>query len=260
MDYQTVIVERKDQVGLITLNRPENLNTFSLQLAIELNSALKELDQDTMVRVVVIKAAGKAFCAGIDVSELAGKSVVEIRDWVRAEDEHNLTIANMKKPVIASVQGAAVANGCGLVAACDLAIASEEAKFGTTGIRIGLFCCAPGYQVLASVGRKRAMEMVLTGDIIPAVEAERIGLVNKVVPPEKLEEATMELAEKLAAKSPVALQMGKAAFYKMQSMGYEAAMDYLSNTFALLSATDDAHEGVEAFLNKRAPQFKEKLV
>jgi len=110
------------------------------------------------------------------------------------------------------------------------------------------------------VGRKRAMEMVLTGDIIPAVEAERIGLVNKVVPSEKLEEATMELAEKLAAKSPVALQMGKAAVYKMQSMGYEAAMDYLSNTFALLSATDDAHEGVEAFLNKRAPQFKEKLV
>jgi len=259
MDYQTVIAERKDQVGIITLNRPENLNTFNRQLAIDLNGALKELEQDTRVRVVTIKAAGKAFCAGIDVSELAGKSVVEIRDWVRAEDEHNLTIANMKKPVIASVQGAAVANGCGLVAACDLAIASEEAKFGTTGIRIGLFCFAPGYQVLASVGRKRAMEMVLTGDIIPAVEAERIGLVNKVVPPEKLEEATTELAEKLATKSPVALQMGKTAFYKMQSMGYEAAMDYLSNTFALLSATDDAHEGVEAFLNKRAPQFKEQL-
>jgi enoyl-CoA hydratase/carnithine racemase len=260
MDYETVIVERKEQVGLITLNRPEKLNTFSLQLATDLNSALKELDQDTMVRVVIIKAAGKAFCAGIDVSELAGKSVVGIRDWVRAEDEHNLTIANMKKPVIASVQGAAVANGCGLVAACDLAIASEEAKFGTTGIRIGLFCLAPGYQVLASVGRKRAMEMVLTGDIISAVEAERIGLVNKVVPPEKLEEVTMELAEKLATKSPVALQMGKTAFYKMQSMGYEAAMAYLSGTFALLCATDDAHEGVEAFLNKRAPQFKEQLV
>ena len=260
MNFETIIVEKRDGIGQITLNRPDKLNTFSWQLAKELNSALKQLDSDAEVRVVVIKANGKAFSAGIDVSELAGKSVVEIRGWVRAMDEHNITIANMKKPVIASVQGVAAANGCGLVATCDMAIASEEARFGTTGINVGLFCFAPGYQVLASVGKKRAMEMVLTGKVISAAESEKIGLINKVVPADKLQEETMELAIQLASKSPVALQMGKTALYKMQSMGYESAMAYLSDTFALLSSTEDAHEGVEAFLKKRAPSWKETLI
>jgi len=260
MNFEAIIVEKRDGIGQITLNRPDKLNTFSCQLAKELNSALKQLDSDAEVRVVVIKANGRAFSAGIDVSELAGKSVVEIRGWVRAMDEHNITIANMKKPVIASVQGAAVANGCGLVAACDMAIASEGAKFGTTGINVGLFCFAPGYQVLASIGKKRAMEMVLTGKVISAAESEKIGLINKVVPADKLQEETMELARQLASKSPVALQIGKTAFCKMQSMGYESAMAYLSETFTLLFSTEDAQEGVKAFLEKRAPSWKETLI
>ena len=259
MENQTVIVERKERIGLITLNRPEQLNTFSTQLAQELNNALRELDQDGKIRVVIIKAVGRAFCAGIDLTELAGKNIVEIRSWVKAMDEHNTTITNMKKPVIAAVHGIAVANGVGLVGACDLAIASEDARFGTTAINIGLFCFAPGFQVLGSVGRKRALERVLTGEIIPADEAERISLVNKVVPREKLEEATMELAEKLASKSPIALQMGKTAFYKTLSMGYEEALAYLSETFALLCDTEDAREGVNAFLSKRTPpEWKER--
>lgn len=256
MEYQTVIVERRNHIGLITLNRPEQLNSFSLQLASELNNALRGLDEDPQIRVIIIKAAGRAFCAGIDVSELTGKNIMEIRNWIKAMDEHNITISNMKKPVIAAVQGVAVANGCGLVAACDLAIAAEDARFGTTAINVGLFCFAPGLNVLRSVGRKRALGLLLTGDIIPASEAERIGLVNKVVPRGKLEEAVMELAEKLAGKSPIALQMGKSAFYKMSEMGYEEALAYLGETFAVLCATEDAHEGVSAFLNKTMAEWK----
>ena len=257
MEYQTVIVERKDHIGLITLNRPEQFNTFTSQFAAELNNALRELDQDPQIRAVIIKAAGRHFCAGIDVSELAGKSVPEIRSWVKAMDEHNTTIANMNKPVIAAVQGAAVANGVGLVGACDLAIASEKASFGTTAINVGLFCFAPGYQTFGALGsRKRALERVLTGDIIRADEAEKIGLVNRVVPPEKLEEAAMELAEKLASKSPIALQMGKSAFYKALSLGYEEALAHHGEAFSLLCATEDAKEGVDAFLNKRTPEWK----
>ena len=255
MDYETIIVERKGYVGSITLNRPEQLNTFTTQLAHDLNSALRELDQDPKVRVVVIKGAGRAFCAGIDVKELSGKDILEIRTWVRTMDEHNLTIANMKKPVIAAVHGAAVANGAGLVTACDLAIAAEDARIGTTAINVGLFCFGPSVPLSRSLGRKRSLELLLTGDIISGVEAERIGLVNKAVPVEKLEEAVMELAEKLASKSPVALQLGKTSVYKMSDMGFQDALAYVGETFSILCSTDDAREGIDAFLNRRTPRW-----
>jgi len=255
MDYETVIVERKDNIGLITLNRPEQLNTFTLQLAHDLNGALRELDQDPQIRVVIIKGAGRAFCAGIDVNEISGKDIVEIRTWVKAMDEHNVTIANMKKPVVAAVQGAAAANGCGLVAACDLAIAAEDARLGTTAINVGLYCFGPSAPLSRSLGKKKSLGLLLTGELIPAIEAERIGLVNKVVPLEKLEEATMELAEKLASKSPVALQMGKTSFYRMSDMGYQDSLAYLGEMFSIVCSTEDAREGVAAFLEKRTPQW-----
>jgi len=255
MDYETITVERRDHIGLITLNRPEKLNTFNLQLAKELNNALRELDGDPQIRVVIIKGAGRAFCAGIDLNELPSHDILELRSWVKAMDEHNLTIANMKKPVIAAVHGAAVANGCGLVAACDLAIAAEDARLGTTAINVGLFCFGPSAPVSRSLGRKRSLELLLTGDIISAVEAERIGLVNRVVPREKLEEAALELAEKLAAKNPVALQMGKVSFYRMSDMGYEEGLAYLGEMLSILCSTEDAREGVAAFLEKRAPRW-----
>lgn len=255
MDYETVIVERKGHIGLLTLNRPAQLNTFTEQLAHDLNSALREMDRDPEIRVVVLKANGRAFCAGIDVKEISGKDIVELRTWVKAMDEHNVTIANMKKPVIAAVHGAAVANGAGLVAACDLAIASEDARIGTTAINIGLFCFGPSAPLARSVGRKRSLKLVLTGDMIPAVEAERIGLVNDVVPREGLEEAAIELANKLAAKSPVALQMGKTAFYKMSDMGWEESIAYLGEMFSILISTEDGREGAAAFLAKREPRW-----
>jgi len=168
----------------------------------------------------------------------------------------NLTIAGMEKPVIAAVHGYVVANGVGLLAACDLAIAAEGTRIGTTAINVGLFCMGPAVPLSRCVGRKKALEMLLTGTMIDAREAERIGLVNKVVSPEKLDEAAMELANELAAKSPIALQMGKRAFYTMADMEYTKALEYMNEMMAELCITEDAKEGVEAFLKKRGPQWK----
>jgi len=153
------------------------------------------------------------------------------------------------------VHGAAVANGCGLVAACDLAIAADDARLGTTAINVGLFCFGPSAPLVRSVGRKRSLKMLLTGDIIDAVEAERIGLVNEVVPREKLEEAVMALAEKLAKKNPISLQIGKNAFYKMSDMTYGEGLAYLGEVFTIVCSTDDGKEGINAFLEKREPHW-----
>jgi enoyl-CoA hydratase/carnithine racemase len=216
------------------------------------------MERDPEVRVVVIDANGKHFSTGISLDEFKGKTNKEYREFIRLMDEHNHTIARMKKPVIASVKGYALANGAGLSFACDLTIAAEDAKFGTTAINVGLICLGPAAPLARHVGRKKALEMVLLGEIVSAVEAQRLGLVNKVVPSDKLEEATMELAAKLAAKSPLALQIGKTGIYGMQDVPYHQALDYLSGLFAALCSTADAEEGVKAFLEKRAPMWQER--
>ena len=258
MDYETLIVEKTDHIGIITLNRPENLNTFNTQFTNDLNNALIELEEDQDTRVVVIRGAGKGFSAGIDVNELTGKSPLAYYEWVQIMEKPFITISQMRKPVITSVQDLAMANGIGLVAASDLAIAAEGARFGATAVNIGLFCMGPAVPLSRSLGRKKALELILTGDIIEAEEAEKIGLVNKVVPLEQLEEETMRMAAKLAAKSPLGVQLGKSSFYKMSDLEYEKAFEMTSNHFALLCTTEDAHEGVDAFLNKREPQWKLK--
>jgi enoyl-CoA hydratase/carnithine racemase len=258
MEYHTVIVKKKDQIGEITLNRPDQLNTFSTQLSKELNSALRELDVDQSVRVVIIKGAGKHFCAGIDLKEMPGKGTVELRNWIRAMDEHNLTIARMRKPVVACVHGAAVANGMGLVCACDLTVASMDAKFGTTAINVGLYCFGPSAPLSRCVGKKRALELLLTGEMIDAEKALQFGIVNRVVQREQLEEEAMALAKELVKKSPVALQMAKRSYYAMSNMGYDEALEYLGEAFTLLCCTEDAKEGVDAFLNKREPHWREQ--
>jgi enoyl-CoA hydratase/carnithine racemase len=258
MSYNTVIVEHENHVGTITLNRPEQFNTFSSDMAIELNQALIQLDNETKVRVVVVKGAGKAFSTGIDVSEFFGKSLKEYRAWVGLMEQMGNVIAYMKKPVIASVHGYAVANGAGLVAACDLAVVAEGTKIGTTAINVGLFCMGPAVPLSRSLGRKRCLEMLLTGDMIDARDAEQWGLVNKVVPADQLEAETMALANKLAEKSPLALQMGKQSFYGMSDMEFGKALEYSNETFAALCVTEDAQEGVDAFLKKRKPVWKEK--
>jgi enoyl-CoA hydratase/carnithine racemase len=258
MSYTNVLVEKQDQIGFITLNRPQAMNTFNIPFARELNEALWEMEKDPEVRVVVIDANGKHFSTGISLDEFKGKTAKEYREFIHLMDEHNHTIATMKKPVIASVKGYALANGAGLSFACDLTVAAEDAKFGTTAINVGLICLGPAAPLARNVGLKKALEMVLTGDIIPAAEAQRLGLVNKVVPADKLEEATLELAKKLAAKSPLALQAGKAGIYGMQNVPYSQALHSLSDRFAALCCTEDAEEGVKAFLEKRKPEWRER--
>jgi len=258
MAYTNVLVDKKDLIGFITLNRPEEMNTFNIPFARELNDALWEMEHDPEVRVVVINANGKHFSTGISLAEFKNKSPKEYREFIHLMDEHNHTIARMKKPVIASVKGYALANGSGLSFACDLTVATEDAKFGTTAINVGLICLGPAVPLARLVGRKKALEMVLTGEIITAAEAERLGLVNKVVPREQLEAATLELATKLAAKSPLALQIGKSGIYGMQDVPYHQALDYLGDLFAALCSTEDAEEGVKAFLERRKPEWRER--
>jgi enoyl-CoA hydratase/carnithine racemase len=259
MSYEKVIVEIGDNhVGQITMNRPNELNTFDSVMAGELYRALLEIDENKSVRVVLVKGAGKAFCAGIDVNELAGKSTLEYRDWIERMERPLVAISKMKKPVIAQLHGVAAANGMGLVAASDLVIAAENARMGLTAINVGLNCVGPVIPVARCVGRKKAMELLLYGNLIPASEALSLGLVNKLVPKEQLEEEAMKWSEELAGKSPVAVQIAKAAFYNAEDMPYEKQFAYMNEAFARLCSTEDAKEGVKAFFEKRVPDWKEK--
>lgn len=259
MNYKTVLVEKKEHIGIITLNRPERLNTFNKALAVELNTALEELENLEEIRVVIIKGAGRGFCAGIDVNELYDQNTTfDALKWVEFMEDGSLIMAKMGKPVIVAAHNIAVANGIGVVASADLAIAAEGTRFGATAVNIGLFCMGPAVPLSRCLGRKKALELLLTGDMIDAQEALDIGLINKIVPEKDLEEEAMKLAKKLAAKSPLAVQLGKKSFYKMADMEYSKAMELVNNHFIMLSTTEDAHEGVDAFLNKRTPEWKLK--
>lgn len=259
MSYENVIVEIGDDfIAEITLNRPNNLNTFNMPLAIELNEALQELDSKTEVRVIILKGAGKAFCAGIDVSDFFDKSTMEYREWIECMENPLVTISRLSKPVIAQVHGVAAANGAGLVAAADLAVASEDARLGLTAINVGLNCIGPVVPVTRSIGRKRALELLFYGDLITAQEALSMGFVNRVIASADLEKETRNWAAILAQKSPVALQIAKKAFYAAADLDYYKAFEYMNEAFARLCSAEDAKEGISAFLEKRSPVWKEK--
>ncbi|RLB70450.1 MAG: enoyl-CoA hydratase/isomerase family protein [Deltaproteobacteria bacterium] len=259
MSYESIVVAiGDDYVADITLNRPKSLNTFTTTLARELGQALQELDEDRRVRVVIVKGAGKAFCAGIDVGDFFGKTASEYREWIECMEAPLGIISRMKKPVIAQVHGVAAANGAGLVAASDLAVVSERARLGLTAINVGLNCIGPIIPVSKSVGRKRALELLLYGELVNAQQALDMGLVNKVVPEDDLEAATREWAVLLAKKSPVAVQIAKKSFYSAADMNYYQAFDYMNEAFARLCTAEDAKEGVQAFLEKRSPVWQEK--
>ena len=259
MVYTQLIVSVEEGfVGSITLNRPEQLNSFNSLLAEELNVALLNMDEDPLVRVVVLKAAGRAFCVGIDINELADKTAMEYRQWIEHMEQPLLTIARMRKPVIAQVHGVAAANGMGLVAAADLAIATDDAKMGLTAIQVGLNCVGPIIPVARCVGRKKALELLLYGELIKAAEAQAMGLINRVVAPEQLEEETRKWAQTLARKSPLAVQIAKKGFYAAEDLPYERQFDLMNEAFARLCTTEDAKEGVRAFLSKRAPHWQER--
>lgn len=255
-ESKAVITRVDDGVGRITLNRPESMNTFSTELAQGLCDALERMKSNPEVVVVVLDGAGKSFSTGIDLKEFLAKERHEIRDFLRLMDRHNNVLFAMSKPVIASVQGYTLANGAGLALACDFIVAAENAVFGTTAINVRLICLEPGYQLSRWIGPKRALQYVLTGDFMPAEEALRLGIASQVVPPENLEEATMEFARRLAKKSPLALKTGKRGLQQMEGLTLERAIEAAGERFAALAATEDAREGLEAFLGKREPVWR----
>jgi enoyl-CoA hydratase/carnithine racemase len=257
MSYEHLIVDIDDTfVSTITLNRPDHLNTFSSEMAGELHRALLELDADEKVRVVLLKGAGKAFCAGIDVNELADKSALEYRAWIEHMEQPLICISKMKKPVIAALQGVAAANGMGLAASADLVIAAENAKMGLTAINVGLNCVGPIIPVARIVGRKKALELLLYGNLIKAPEAMALGLINRTVPKEDLEEEALAWARDLAKRSPIAVQLAKTGFYNSEDLPYQKQFEYMNEVFAKLCTTEDAKEGVAAFFEKRTPEWK----
>jgi len=259
MKYEKIIVETgENYVAILTLNRPESLNTFSSQMAAELYQALIELDSDPAVRVILLRGAGRAFCAGIDVNELGGKTAIEYREWIEKMERPLVVISKLKKPVIVQLHGFAAANGMGLVAAADLVIATDNAKMGLTAINVGLNCVGPIIPVARCVGRKKALELLLYGDLLKAEEARSLGLINKIVPKDEIDSQALLWAEELAKKSPVAVQIAKTSFYRSEDMGYEEQFAFMNEAFARLCTTEDAKEGVKAFFEKRNPVWQEK--
>lgn len=247
--FETVDITHDGYLGRITLSRPEAMNTFTTELAVDLDEALWTLENHEHVRTIVIDGAGKTFSAGIDLTEHADhESVEEYETWVHRMEEPFQTITDLRTPVIAAVHGHAAANGIGLVAACDLAVAAEGTQFGATAPKVGLFCMGPAVPLLHSLTRKRCLELLLTGELIDAETALEWGLLNRVVPDGGHVSAALDLAESIAAKSPAAVQLGKQAFYQMADMEYGEALAFSNQQFADLCVTADAKAGIEAFL------------
>jgi len=251
MRYQNLLASTEGEIGIVTLNRPERRNALSLDLMRELIRSLDEFAADGRVRAVVLAASGKVFCSGHDLSEMVGRTVNDYRHIFDVCAELMTKIQSIPQPVIAQVQGIATAAGCQLVATCDLAVASEDAGFGTPGVKIGLFCTTPMVALSRAVGRKRAMEMLLTGKLVDAATAAEWGLVNRVVPAAELQSATRELAAKIAEASSFTVALGKQAYYAQIDLDQSKAYAYAKEVMTLNSLAHDAQEGISAFLEKR---------
>lgn len=263
-DAAVLLVERDGPVAILTLNRPQARNSLSEGLLIALSEAWTAIAADTQVRAVVLTANGPAFSAGHDMKELTARRADA--DGGRAYFQQIMTvcsgmmqqIVSLPKPVIAAVQGVATAAGCQLVASCDLAVASDAAKFATPGVDIGLFCSTPMVALSRNVSRKHAMEMLLTGDMVPAARAAEIGLINRVVPAGTERAAAVALAKQIASKSSYTLKVGKEAFYAQAEMSLSAAYSYASQVMTENMMARDAEEGIGAFIGKRKPEWADE--
>ncbi len=259
MTYKSILYEVQDGIAKVTLNIPEKMNRLSNETMKEVVAALKEAKEDDSVRVVVMAAAGdKAFCAGANLADFKGLSAVEGRKVFAAFAALSRVFIDLGKPSIAAVNGLALAGGCGLAIYPDITIASENAKFGLPEINVGVWSCMVSASLPRMVGRKKALELLMTGDMIDAGEAERIGLINRVVPHDKLEETVMELARKISKKSPVVMNLGRDSYYTMLDMDFDKAVTYLLEMLAMIIGTEDCQEGVTAFMEKRKPVWKRK--
>lgn len=252
------VVHQRDARGvhLLTLNDPASFNTLSQTVMGLLQQALQRVAGDEQARVVVLAAAGKAFCAGHNLKEMrAQPELAYYQDLFAQCSRMMLSLQNLPVPVIARVQGIATAAGCQLVAQCDLAVAANTARFGVNGIDVGLFCATPSVPLSRNVGAKQAMEMLLTGEFLDANQALQQGLVNRVTTPENLDAQVEQLVQALLSKPREAVRMGKALFYKQREMGIEAAYQLAGQTMACNMAHAVAQEGVQAFIEKRKPQW-----
>ncbi len=250
---------RRDEGGVahLTLNRPAARNALSIALMTALEAELAAITRDDAVKAVVIGGAGPAFCAGHDLREMRASPGRATYEALFSQCSRlMLAITHLPKPVIARVHGIATAAGCQLVATCDLAIAAETTRFATPGVNIGLFCSTPMVALTRAVSRKAAMAMLLTGEMIDAEEARRIGLVNGVVPEAALDHAVAELAGKITGKSPLTVAIGKEAFYRQTEMPLAAAYAYAAETMTRNMLARDAEEGIDAFLQKRPPVWQ----
>ena len=257
-DSEDVLL-RDDREGVctLTLNRPQQMTLLTGEMLSALQESLNRIAGDASVRVVILAAAGKGFCAGHDLKEIrALREQPKIAQLFAQCSRMMQTITGLPQPVIARVQGPAAAAGCQLVAQCDLAVASATAKFTTPGVTWGFFCSTPGVAVGRNLQRKRAMEMLLTGDVIDAHTALEWGLLNKVVPPEDLEDATWELAKKISGKPPATVAAGKRAFYQQMDLGIEKAYALAGEVIAASFAHDEGRAGMDAFIEKRPPPQK----
>ena len=256
--YEHILYEGDETVALVTMNRPRKRNALSLDHMQELIACLKVIGEAGERPVVVLRGNGPGFCAGHDLSEMVGREPAFYRHLFDVCCELMETIQSIPQPVIAKVHGIATAAGCQLAATCDLVLASEDARFATPGVKIGLFCSTPMVALSRAVGQKKAMEMLLTGEFISAEEALAEGLVNKVVPAEELEAETRKLAEKIAEASPLVVGVGKQAFYRQLEMPTEQAYAYTKEVMSFNASFADAQEGMCAFLEKRSPEWKSR--
>lgn len=254
----SVTAQVQESVGVITLAEPGRRNPLSLHTMRQITGMLRDFGEDARVRVVVIAADGPAFSAGHDLSELTGRTLSQEREIFEACTELMTAVHRTRQPVIAQVQGMALAAGCQLVATCDLAIAADTARFSTPGVKIGLFCSTPMVALSRNVARKHAMEMLLTGEMIDAEHAARIGLVNKVVAQGRALEAARDWGDLVASKSAMTLKVGKRAFYEQAEMTLEAAYAHASAVMVENMLARDAEEGIGAFVEKRDPSWEHR--
>ena len=255
MDLKNIILQKEGEIAILTFNRPEALNALNNQTRSEFREAMNEIREDDTVKVVILAGAGRAFIAGSDLKELRDTTPLQAHNIIRLGE----IIESLEKPVIAAVNGFALGGGCEIVMACDIVIASEKAKFGQPELSVGVIPGGGGTQRLQRiVGVHKAKELIFTGDIIDAKEAERIGLVNRVVPAEKLNTAAKEMAEKIAKKSSAAVKLAKDAINRGMRTDLGAGLAYERELYSLSLTTEDKAEGIEAFIEKRKPKYKGK--
>ncbi|PAY23198.1 enoyl-CoA hydratase [Dietzia natronolimnaea] len=256
MSTPYVLVERSGPIARVTLDRPERRNPLSMQMMREATAAIRDLGDDPSCGVVVVTGSGPALSAGHEIGEMIDRTLDEEREVFDTCVDLMESIQAIRQPVIAEVQGHAIAAGCQLVATCDLAVAVDTARFGTPGVRIGLFCSTPMVAVSRSIGRKRALQMLLTGETIDAATAVDWGLVNEAVSADRLRARVDELATRIVDASPLTLEIGKQAFYRQIDLPQGEAYREMAETMATNAMTCDAQEGMSAFLDKRTPQWR----